>query len=65
MNKKVILILLIISMFFCNGCSNDQRTEENKDGLLFEDGMAQPILTFSNTDVNNEESEIIRFCVYV
>lgn len=65
MNKKVILILLIISMFFSNGCSNDQRTEENKDGLLFEDGMAQPILTFSNTDVNNEESEILRFCVYV
>ena len=64
MNKKVILILLIISMFFSNGCSNDQRTEENKDGLLFEDGMAQPILTFSNTDVNNEESEILRFCVY-
>lgn len=32
---------------------------------VFENGMAQPMLVFSDDMVANEESDILRFCVYV
>ena len=34
-------------------------------GMQFTDGMAQPILTYSAPDTPNDDSEILRLCVYV
>ena len=43
-------------------------TAASGDGLVFEDGMAQPILTYTNLrdeDYTNEGSDILRYMVYV
>ncbi|MBP3805156.1 MAG: hypothetical protein J6I76_14950 [Oribacterium sp.] len=56
--------------------SNSKKTDVNwmetiqreKKALVFEDGMAQPILTYTNlrdSDYTNDGSDILRFCVYI
>jgi hypothetical protein len=59
------------SLFGCGAAPGGElstATEVSVDKLVFEDGMAQPILTNTNlTDENytNEGSDILRYCVYV
>ncbi len=43
-----------------------EKTEENFDGYPhFADGMAQPMLKYTDKAHPNEDSDILRFCVYV
>ena len=59
------------SLFGCGAAPGGElstATEVSVDKLVFEDGMAQPILTYTNLrdeDYTNEGSDILRYCVYV
>ncbi len=64
--KKIFPILLAFAMLL-NLCSA-ALADETGDVLVFEDGMAQPILKYTNLrdeDYTNEGSDILRFTVYV
>lgn len=46
----------------------DHKQFSSGNAPVFEDGMAQPILTYSNLrdeDYTNEGSDILRYCVYI
>ena len=55
------VILLGLTLLMA-GCSPG---EQGDGQLRFENGMAQPLLTFSKMDAPNKDSEILRYCVYV
>ncbi len=77
LRRKTALILL--SSVLLTGCAagtaepaakeaedaKEEKKETSETGMRFEDGMAQPILKFSNAETENSESEILRYCVYV
>lgn len=47
-------------------CGTATETEKAScAGMRFQDGMAQPILSYSAPDMPNKDSEILRLCVYV
>ena len=56
------LMIVVCSCFSAMGAS------PKGTGMVFENGMAQPILQWSDwrsAEYGNEESDILRFCVYV
>ena len=65
-------VVLFCTVFILGVCGSSQALakEKNdpKDGPVFEKGMAQPILEYTNLrdeNYTNEGSDILRFCVYV
>ena len=61
------VVILILSMITTGSVWADE-TEEYAQTLVIEDGMAQPMLEYSNyldEDYSNEDSDILRFTVYV
>ncbi|MBO4373795.1 MAG: hypothetical protein J5829_01695 [Lachnospiraceae bacterium] len=72
MKKKinVLTTLMLCAFAVCLGSTETfaQDAKTLKTEPVFEDGMAQPILEWSNlrdSDYTNEDSDILRFCVYV
>lgn len=69
----------VVSALFLSGCTVNLFGDISKkeaplpsaktgdhDGMLnIEDGAAQPMLEYSPADAGNEDSDILRFCVYV
>lgn len=64
--KKSVRLLEILTLcMILGGCGGSVR-KETEDGILhIENGMAQPILKYSDISTDNQDSEILRFCVYV
>lgn len=63
MKKALLLFLFCILLFSVHpAVLGFQKTDEFP---LFEDGMAMPMLNYSDSSAANEESEILRFVVYV
>ncbi len=70
MKRALIPFLAIVTCLLCVGCSpnGDPTPTAMHDTLTIKDGMAQPMLTWSDgraDDYTNEGSDILRFCVYV
>ena len=65
--RAVIVSVISISLIGCGSGGNTPETESNKklEGIQIEDGMAQPMLKYSDINTPNKDSEILRFCVYV
>lgn len=63
--KKSVRLLEILTLcMILGGCGGSVR-KETEDGILhIENGMAQPILKYSDISTDNQDSEILRFCVY-
>ena len=59
-----LLTAAMIMGFSCSGASALEPSKANA-GMRFVDGMAQPILTYSSPQTPNEDSDILRLCVYV
>ncbi len=59
---------LLLCLCLAAGMVSAASAAEKARTPVFEDGMAQPVFTWSNLrsdDYSNENSEILRFCVYV
>ena len=72
MRKTISLLLAIAVCMLCVGCAPNNNTNSAPAAalgpLVIEDGMAQPMLTWSDyraEDYTNEGSDILRFCTYV
>ena len=62
--KTIIMLCLVALVVF--GCSKEEK--KTVSSLKFEDGMAMPILKYTNLrdeNYSNDDSDILRFCVYV
>ena len=62
--KRLSLFFLLLMLMF-SGNPAAAASPDTDEILRFEDGMAMPMLEFSAPSVPNEESEILRFTVYV
>ena len=75
MKRAFLLALTLLLTMQCFGNCTAQAEETigtaaeaghaSDAGMQFTDGMAQPILTYSAPDTPNDDSEILRLCVYV
>ena len=65
MRHTVIVCLVSVGLLACSTGAARPAEEKGKSGVSFEDGMAQPMLTFSDINTPNKDSDILRFCVYV
>ena len=72
MRKTLSLVLALAVCMLCVGCASNNNTTpapaEIKEPLTIKDGMAQPMLTWSDyraEGYTNEGSDILRFCTYV
>lgn len=66
--KRIISTLIIAFMLISTLCSCSMLDIKTSSGLVFKDGMAMPILRYSNLrdeNYSNDDSDILRFCVYV
>jgi len=61
---SAVVVLIIVNV----KRAKDPSKNHGKTGYIIEDGMTMPILQFSNfrdTEYENKDSDILRFCVYV
>lgn len=70
MTERKIFVCLFLCVCLCMamGILPASAAKESNKTPVFEDGMAQPVLTYTNLrelDYTNEGSDILRFCVYV
>ena len=63
--RTVIVGLISAGMIGCSSGTSGPVEEKVEGGFRIEDGMAQPMLTFSDESTPNKDSEVLRFCVYV
>ena len=66
--KKFVCLFLCVFLCMAMGILPASAAKENDKTPVFADGMAQPVLTYTNLrelDYTNEGSDILRFCVYV
>ena len=63
--KATILMLMMLTLSACAGMTNESANRKYDGRLKIEEGMALPMLTYSAPSVDNKESDILRFCVYV
>ena len=63
--RAVIVGLVSVSMIGCSSGTADPVEEKVESEFRIEDGMAQPMLTYSDINTPNKDSDILRFCVYV
>ena len=62
------LIILLIGVLILSSCGAAGNSGTSKAGggvLKFEDGMSQPVVKYTGPSTPNEDSDIIRYCVYV
>ena len=70
MTERKIFVCLFLCVCLCMamGILPASAAKESDKTPVFADGMAQPVLTYTNLrelDYTNEGSDILRFCVYV
>ena len=61
-------LFLSVCLWLATGILPAFAAKDDDKTPVFEDGMAQPVLTYTNlreADYTNEDSDILRFCVYV
>ena len=66
--KKFVCLFLCVCLCMAMGILPASAAKESDKTPVFADGMAQPVLTYTNLrelDYTNEGSDILRFCVYV
>jgi len=66
--KQILAACFGSLMLAAGSCPASWAAGPQTAGMVFENGMAQPILTFSDMrdeNYTNEGSDILRFCVYV
>lgn len=63
--RAVIAGFVSVSMAACSSGASESGEEKVEGGFRIEDGMAQPMLTYSDINTPNKDSDILRFCVYV
>ncbi len=65
---SLLALLLLVSLVGCTGEAPASKAADSTGTPAFQDGMAQPMLTWSSYRADpytNEGSDILRFCVYV
>ena len=65
---SLLALLLLVSLVGCAGEAPASKAADSTGTPAFQDGMAQPMLTWSSYRADpytNEGSDILRFCVYV
>ena len=66
--KKFVCLFLCVCLCMAMGILPASAAKESDKTPVFADGMAQPVLTYTNlreSDYTNEGSDILRFCVYI
>ena len=66
--RRRVTLCLLLCLCLAAGMISAASAAEKARTPVFEDGMAQPVFTWSNlrsNDYSNENSEILRFCVYI
>ncbi len=63
--RAVIIGFVSVSMAACSSSASQSSEEKVEGGFRIEDGMAKPMLTYSDINTPNQDSDILRFCVYV
>lgn len=66
--RRRVTLCLLLCLCLAAGMISAASAAEKARTPVFEDGMAQPVFTWSNLrsdDYTNEKSEILRFCVYI
>ena len=64
-NKCIATIIAALLIFSVCPPTPAQAQDNSGEGMIFENGMAMPMLVYSDISSSNETSEILRFCVYV
>ena len=63
--QRILSAAAVLGLAGCSALASKTTEKPSEGGLVIEDGMAQPILTYSDINTPNADSEILRFCVYV
>lgn len=63
--RTLITTLILLLLSACAGAESESAKRKYDGSLKIEDGMALPMTVYSAPTVDNKESDILRFCVYV
>ena len=64
--KRLIAAAVSFTLLGCGSAAETAKSDTGYDGgLRIENGMAMPMVKFSDAKTDNRESDIMRFCVYV
>lgn len=63
--QRILSAAAVLGLAGCSALASETTEKPSEGVLVIEDGTAQPILTYSDINTPNADSEILRFCVYV